>query len=115
MLFYHSGWRILSVYRSDVVIMIIAVKECLYTVSSKEERVLFHLFLVVVFPVAVCVLRIKVVLIWWNEWRGYLPIVKIVPWEILEPNMFFDFLRSIQPQSVDRFPLNELVYEVSSL
>lgn len=108
------SYRVLRIYSCNVIIMIIAIEEGLHTVTTKEQRVLSHLLFIIVFPVAVSILCIKVILIRRDEGRRNLLGKKLLPVKTFEPNMLLDFLRPVEPKAVDRLSLNEFVNKVSS-
>ncbi len=93
--------------------MIVAIEKSLYRVPSKEHGVLPHLVARVVFPLAVSILSIEIVFLRWSKGRLGNMLVEVIPFVILEPDMIFNFLGTIQSQSVDRLSLDELVDEVS--
>jgi hypothetical protein len=77
-------------------IMVVTIEKGLDTVTAKEDGILTHLLSAVIFPLTVRVFFIKVVRFGRNKGRIYLLIEEIVPRIIFEPDMFFDFLWTIQ-------------------
>lgn len=74
-----------------------------------------HLLLIVVLPLAICVLRIKVILLRWHERRLGLFAEQLLPFIVLEPNVILDLLWAIKAKSVDWLSLDKLIDEVSCL
>jgi hypothetical protein len=115
MLFNGAWWRILGIQSCYIVIVIVAIEEGLYTVASEEHRILSHLFLVIIFPITVGILSIKIVFIGRHKRGRDTLIVEIVPIEIAEPDMVFDFLWTVQTETVNRLALYEFINKVGCL
>ena len=63
-------------------------------------HVLLDLVTVVVFPVAVRVVGVEVVLVGRDEGRRHLVIEEVVPLEVAEPRVVLDVLWTVEAQSV---------------
>ena len=114
MLFDHSRRRILGVYSSDIIIMVITIEKRLDAVPSQQHRILPHLLLIVILPVTVCIFCVEVILIWGHKRRGDFPVYQVIPVEAFEPYMLLDFLRTVKSETVNRFSLDQTVNEVRS-
>jgi hypothetical protein len=95
--------------------VVVPVEEGLHTVTTQEDRILSHLFCVVILPFTVGVLLIEVVGFWRDKGRLHLLVEKFVPVVVLKPDMLLYFLRTIQTQPVNGLSLYQFVDEVSCL
>ena len=111
----HAWRRVLGIDRRYVVIMVVAVKQCLHAVASQKETILSHLLLIVVLPVAVSILGIEVVFVRRQERRRDAPMIEVIPVEALEPNVILDLLRAVEAKPINRLALYQLVNEVGGL
>jgi len=93
--------------------MVVSHEQCLDALPPQEQRVLSHLFSIVIFPLTIGILGIEVIFFGRNEGRLLFLLIEGVPIVLSEPNVLLHFLRSIQPQPVYGFPLNKLVDEIS--
>jgi hypothetical protein len=57
--------------------------------------ILLELFILNISPLLIDVLLIKIILVWWNEWRLKFLILEVLPREISEPGMRLDLLCSV--------------------
>lgn len=113
-MFLYDVTLFISILSGYVIIVVVAIEECLDTVPSEQHRVLPHLILIIVLPVRIRVLRIEVIFLGWDERRFELLIEEVVPVVPLEPNMVFDLLGTVQTKSIDWFSLDQFIYEICS-
>ena len=99
------GW-VLGIKCSYVIIMVITVKKGLYTVPTEEHRILSHLLICIVFPVAVSIFSVEVIFIGWQERWNYFAVKEFIPVVVLKPHMILNFLRPIKTKSVNGFALD---------
>ena len=76
---------------------------------------LLHLLSICIFPLTICVFCVKVVLrLWGDEGGGPFLREEFVPVIVFKPNVFLDFLWSVETQSACGLALDEFVDEISS-
>jgi hypothetical protein len=97
----------------EVFIMIIPNKGFLYVFLIKQLHVLKNLLAVLIFPFAVCVGRIEVVLVRRGERTLDALVQEVVPGEVSEPRVVFDVFGPVETETVERLSLNETVDEIS--
>lgn len=105
-MFFYNCWGVFLINCSDFLIVIITVEKSLNTVSPQKHRILPHLVCVVIFPLAICIFGIKVVLLGWNERWFDFAIKQLIPIITFKPDVIFYLLRSIKSQTIDRLSLD---------
>ena len=94
-------------YLSKGLVMIVAFKQLLNARPLQLGLMLEHLFRVGIFPLAVCVLRIKVIFILrGHEWCLHSLLPKSFPVEIGEPFVFFNDMWAFLAQPIRRLSLD---------
>jgi hypothetical protein len=95
--------------------MVVTIEQRLNTIPAQQHLVLPHLILTIVLPFAICILGIEVIFFRRDERRLVLMSEQSVPVVVLKPDMFLDFLRTVEAQTVDGFALDQFVYKVGCL
>ena len=70
-----------------VFIVVVSIEKFFEFLLVQQLHVLLDLVTVVIFPFAVCIVRIEVIFIWRNEWRLHSMIKKVFPFEVSQPRM----------------------------
>ena len=96
--------------------MVVSLKKLLNAGSLQLCDMLKHLLRVCIFPLAIRVFCIEIVLrYWWDKWSLDLLIIKCVPVKAAEPVVVLQDLWTFLAESVAGFSLNQPVDEVSRL
>lgn len=114
-MFFYDVTLFITILSGYVIVVVVSIEECLDTVPSEQHRVLPHLILIIVLPVRIRILRIEVIFLGWDERRLDFLTEELVPVVSLEPNMVFDFLGTVETESIDWFSLDQFIYEICGL
>ena len=107
--------RVLCAQGCQLIVVIVTVKEGLNAVPSQDNRILPHLLSTVILPFAVRILCIEIVFFRWYKGRLDFFGKQLFPVVVFEPNMLFNFQRTIKTESVDWLSLYKLVDKIGCL
>jgi len=93
-------------------IKVITVKKWLNRASTKICRIFFEFWVFEILPFFVYVFLVEIFFITRDKWSLNISIFKIIPWEISEPWMVFNFWCSVVTKSICRFPLDHLIDKI---
>lgn len=99
----------------DLLVVVVTSKKSLNGGSLQRDLLFLHLGTVGVFPILVCVNRVKIVFLSRRVERGpYLFVVQRLPVVPIEPAVLLDLVWAVVTQPVRGLPLNQFIDKVGS-